>query len=166
MLLDEAVQCLPPDLQALFPAIRVMVPLLEIPETEATEPLDGKTRATATNRFIVDLLQLVLQRSSRRLCIMIDDAQWLDHSSQLLIRQILRKAPAVAWYFNSARVTPQSLAEAVAALLDADECGGASTFGSVLDQLTDEFEQNVRPHKSLIKEIVTSEYRRRRELAS
>ena len=100
VLLDEAVQCLPPDLQALFPAIRLMLPLLEIPETEATEPLDGKTRATATNRFIVDLLQLVLQRSSRRLCIMIDDAQWLDHSSQLLIRQILRKAPAVAWYFN------------------------------------------------------------------
>ena len=39
---------------------------------------------------------------------------------------------------------------------------GASTFGSVLDQLTDEFEQSVRPHSDLIREIVKTEFRRRR----
>ena len=39
---------------------------------------------------------------------------------------------------------------------------GVSSFGAVLDRLTDEFEQNVRPHKQLIREIVKNEYRRRR----
>lgn len=38
----------------------------------------------------------------------------------------------------------------------------ASLLSQVLDMLTDEFEQNVRPHKALIKEIVQAEYQRHR----
>ena len=38
----------------------------------------------------------------------------------------------------------------------------ASLLSQVLDMHTDEFEQNVRPHKALIKEIVQAEYQRHR----
>ena len=64
--------------------------------------------------------------------------------------------------FANARITPRNLSDAVVALLDAKACGGSSTIGSVLDQLTEEFEQNVRPHKELIKQIVAEEFRIRR----
>ena len=42
----------------------------------------------------------------------------------------------------------------------------ASLLSQVLDMLTDEFEQNVRPHKALIKEIVQAEYQRHRARSS
>lgn len=98
--LDDATASLPKDLQNMFPLIAIMLPFLEIPETDDTQKLDGKTRLSETNNCVLKLLQHVMAQTKRGLCIMIDDAQWLDSSSQVLIRLIMRKLPEVSWYLN------------------------------------------------------------------
>jgi class 3 adenylate cyclase/tetratricopeptide (TPR) repeat protein len=99
-LLDAAVESLPDDLRSIHPVVDMMLPNVEVSETPATKELDGKVRASTTSTFVLDLITLVLRRTGRRLCIMMDDVQWLDHSSAALVRYILKKLPEVTWYFN------------------------------------------------------------------
>jgi hypothetical protein len=106
--LDDATASLPENLKDMFPLIAIMLPFLQISETTDTQKLDGKTRSTETNSFVLKLLQHVLAQIGRKLCIMIDDAQWLDPSSQTLIRLIMRKIPEISWYFNCSLETTES----------------------------------------------------------
>ena len=73
-----------------------------------------------------------------------------------------RLSPRKRSRFANAQMSTKNLTEAVVSMLDKQAVGGSSKFSEVLDGLTDEFEQNVRPHKQLIREIVKNEYRRRR----
>ena len=59
-------------------------------------------------------------------------------------------------------MSTKNLTEAVVSMLDKQAVGGSSKFSEVLDGLTDEFEQNVRAHKTLIREIVKTEVHARK----
>ena len=66
-------------------------------------------------------------------------------------------------------LTASYLAEAVGTLLDmldreavnVDVPTGKTTFGAVLDALTNSLGMDVRPQRTLVKELVLNEYRRR-----
>ena len=96
----QALQSLPADIRPELALLDHIHPELDLQESDLTQPYDGKTRDIETQKLICKLLRLLMARRETKLCIMIDNMQWLDPSSAALIRYVNRKVPDIAWVFT------------------------------------------------------------------
>jgi class 3 adenylate cyclase/tetratricopeptide (TPR) repeat protein len=77
-----------PDLMPLAPLLNVVLPF-DLPESEQTEQMSGQTRAEATRDLLLRLLRDAAVCAP--LLLILEDAQWFDSSSWVLVRDVAQQ---------------------------------------------------------------------------
>jgi predicted ATPase len=74
------------------PLLNVILPFA-FPETDLTRQLSGEVRANTTQKLIVDLLNYF--GANRKMVLVIEDAQWLDSASWMVLKVIYEDVPSL-----------------------------------------------------------------------
>ena len=80
-----------PQEDAWFPLLNPVLPV-QFPENEQTTNLSAESRARTTRAMLISLLR---QFAERPLCVIIEDAHWIDSSSWELIDETVARLPQV-----------------------------------------------------------------------